>query len=106
MPSEQSNIREHTRYYNDYPKMYNVIMHNDDFTPMEFVVRILRTVFYKNLVEAEQLMLTVHNKGLASVGCYTYDVAYSKSQKAMDKARQEGYPFKLTVEPDEDLLPF
>lgn len=104
MPNEQSNIKERTRYSVRYPDMYNVIMHNDDFTSMEFVVKVLRVVFLKELLTAQQLMLTVHKKGNAIVGTYTLDIATSKSQRAMQMARQENYPFKLTVEPVE--LPF
>lgn len=85
--------------------MYKVVMHNDDFTTMEFVVKVLRTVFHKQEIEAEQLMLTVHRSEKATVGLYTYDIAQSKAQKAMQMARAEGFPFKLTVEVD-DPLPF
>lgn len=84
--------------------MYNVIMHNDDFTTMEFVVKVLKSVFYKDEASATQLMLNVHRKGSAVVGLYTLDIAKSKCQKAMQMAREEGFPFKLTYEPD--LLPF
>lgn len=86
------------------PRSYQVIMHNDDFTPMEFVVQVLKAVFFKKQHDAEVLMLTVHKQGSAIVGTYTLDIATSKAQKAMDMARNEGYPFKLTVEPNE--LPF
>ena len=80
--------------------MYRVIMHNDDFTTMEFVVKVLRLVFFKDQAQAEQLMLTVHRTGQASVGLYTYDIAVSKSQRAISMAREEGFPFKLTIEAD------
>lgn len=87
--------------------MYKVIMHNDDFTTMEFVTKVLRNVFFKDQPTAEQLMLTVHRKGQAAIGVFTLDIAVSKSQKAMAMAREEGYPFKLTVEPDDPYeLPF
>lgn len=80
--------------------MYKVIMHNDDFTTMEFVVEVLKNVFFKQEAEAEQLMLQVHRAGSAVVGLYTYDIAISKVQKAMRMAREKGYPFKLTCEKD------
>lgn len=86
--------------------MYKVIMHNDDFTPMEFVVMLLKTVFLKPGEEATQLMLTVHKRGQAVVGEYTYDMANTKSQKAMRMAREAGFPFKLTIEPIVTDLPF
>ncbi len=104
MGNEQSNIRVRTNRQLREPDMYMVIMHNDDFTTMEFVVRVLRVVFHKNEIEAESLMLTVHKNGIATVGTYTRDLAQSKAQKAMDMARKEGFPFKLTVE--SDALPF
>lgn len=103
MAKEQSDIRERTRLRHDYPRMYNVIMHNDDFTPMDFVVMVLKTVFHKGDGEAERLMLDVHQKGQAIVGHYTLDIAVSKSQKAMRMAREQGFPFKLSWEPAEDL---
>lgn len=103
MPKEQSNIRERTRLSFDTPRMYRVIMHNDDFTTMEFVVMVLKSVFFKPAEIAEQLMMTVHKEGKATIGLYTLDVAVSKSQKAMRLAREQGYPFKLTWEPEENL---
>lgn len=104
MPQEQSNTRQRTRYQLLEPDQYNVIMHNDDFTTMEFVVMVLKTVFGKPLTEAHRLMLTVHKSGQACIGTYTLDMAQTKSQKAMRMAREAGFPFKLTVEPNG--LPF
>ena len=104
MPNEQSNTRQRARHQLKFPSKYSVIMHNDDFTTMEFVVMVLQKVFYKNLVEAQSLMLTIHKQGHVIVGSYSYDMAVSKSQRAMDMAREAGFPFKLTVEPCE--LPF
>lgn len=80
--------------------MFKVIMHNDDFTTMEFVVMVLQRVFFKQEAEAEQLMMQVHRMGSAIVGLYTYDIATSKVQKAMRMAREQGFPFKLTCEKD------
>ena len=104
MAKEQSGTRERLRSRLQEPNMYKVIMHNDDFTTMEFVVMVLKTVFFKEETEATQLMLTVHKCGNATVGLYTLDIAKSKCQKAMLLARQQGFPFKLTYEPD--ILPF
>ena len=83
------------------PKRYNVIMLNDDFTTMEFVVKILTQVFFKSETEAEALMLQVHHSDKAVVGIYSYDVATSKVRKATNMAREEGFPLRLTVEPEE-----
>lgn len=100
MPKEKSNIKERIKLELKEPDMYKVIMHNDDFTTMDFVVMVLKTVFYKDDATAKQLMLTVHKKGKAQIGLYTYDMAVSKCQKAMAMARKEGFPFKVTWEAD------
>ncbi len=106
MAKEQTTIKERTRLSTDIPRMYRVIMHNDDFTTMEFVVDVLKKVFFRSQEEATHLMLTVHKQGKATVGLYTLDVAMSKSQRAMRMARDQGFPFKLTWEPEEPELPF
>ena len=107
MPQQQSNVHERQFISTDTPRMYHVIMHNDDFTTMEFVTMVLRTIFFKPEAEAERLMLTVHKEGQAIVGLYTLDIAVSKSQKAMRMAREQGFPFQLTWEPeDPSELPF
>lgn len=80
------------------PKRYQVIMHNDDYTPMEFVVEILMDIFHKGQEEATVLMMTVHKGGRAAVGCYSYDIALSKLRAATDRAEEEGYPFRMTLE--------
>ncbi|MDE6717288.1 MAG: ATP-dependent Clp protease adaptor ClpS [Muribaculaceae bacterium] len=80
------------------PERYNVFFHNYDFTPMDFVVEILKTVFYKNDFEATSLMLDVHHRGKALVGNYSYDIAASRQKFATDIARRQGYPLKITVE--------
>ena len=80
------------------PKRYQVIMHNDDFTTMEFVVEILIDIFHKDPVSAEALMLDVHKKGRAVVGQYPYDIAVTKVNTAMARAEAEGFPFRLSVE--------
>ena len=82
------------------PKNYKVIMHNDDFTTMEFVVAILNDIFNKNFEEANKIMMDVHKNGKGIAGIYPYDIAISKANKAMGIAKNEGFPFKLTVEED------
>lgn len=103
MPKEQSNIKEKSRFELKEPQMYKVIMHNDDFTTMEFVVKVLKVVFHKDETTANQLMLNVHKVGKATIGLYTLDMASSKCNRAMRMAREEGFPFKVTYEPDETL---
>lgn len=80
------------------PKQYRVIMYNDDFTTMEFVINILIVVFNKKLIEAEKIMLDVHEKGKGIAGLYSYDIAITKVSTAMSMAKENEFPFKLTVE--------
>ena len=89
------------------PKRYNVIMQNDDVTTMDFVVHVLRVVFFKSPEAATQIMLDVHKAGSANVGVYPYDIAVSKVTKAMQLAKDEGFPLRLTIAPFEpEDLPF
>lgn len=96
--SLQGETRENTKIRIREPKHYKVIMHNDDFTTMEFVVEILMDIFHKDEIEAERLMLLVHETGKAIVGSYPYDIAASKVQAAAAKAKTEGFPFRMTIE--------
>jgi ATP-dependent Clp protease adaptor protein ClpS len=80
------------------PKGFKVVMHNDDFTTMEFVVFILISVFNKNTEDANRIMLDVHSMGRGIVGVYPYDIAMTKVSLVMKLAKNEGFPFKVTVE--------
>lgn len=100
MADGQTSVKERQRTGLREPRRYKVIMHNDDFTTMEFVVMVLQTVFFKEEAEAETIMLAVHHSGKAVVGVYSYDIAVSKVRKAMDMARRNGFPFRLTYEPE------
>ncbi len=99
MPKEQTSIRERERTNLKEPRLYKVIFHNDDFTTMEFVVKILMTVFHKEEAEAQELMMQVHTNGRATAGIYTLDMAMTKTNKSMKMARDEGFPLRLTYEP-------
>ncbi len=101
MAKEQSGIRERERIDIDEPRRYAVILHNDDFTTMDFVVMVLSVVFFKPETEAMQLMLMVHQKGAAKVGVYNYDIAVSKTQKAIRMAREAGFPLRITYQPED-----
>ncbi len=98
MSKEQLQIREKLQTNLKEPRRYKVIIYNDDFTTMEFVVMILVQVFMKSQEEAEALMLQVHHSDKAVVGIYSYDIAVSKANKATQMAREQGYPLRLTVE--------
>lgn len=80
------------------PKKYNAIMYNDDFTTMEFVVFVLVDIFKKSELEANKIMLDVHNKGRGVAGTYSYDIAMSKVSLALEIAKREDFPFKMIVE--------
>lgn len=80
------------------PKHYKVVMYNDDYTTMEFVVDVLMNIFNKKIEEANKIMMDVHKKGRGIAGIYPYDIAVTKVSIAMSFAEEEGFPFKLTVE--------
>ena len=101
MAKEQSVTRERRRVDLDEPRRWKVTIYNDDFTTMEFVVKILRVVFFKSEAEAEALMLKLHHSDKAVVGIYSYDIAVSKVDKATNMAQSEGFPLRLTYEPEE-----
>lgn len=96
----QGQTKEKTRINIREPKHFRVIMHNDDFTSMEFVVEILIDIFKKDTLEAERLMLMVHESGRAVVGTYPYDIAATKVNNALARAKAEGFPFRMTLEED------
>lgn len=80
------------------PKLFKVILHNDDFTTMDFVVFVLEYVFSRSEAEAVTVMLSVHNSGKGVAGIYPYEIANMKSQKAMNLAKSREYPLLCTVE--------
>lgn len=102
MEHRQSQVKDRTRHLVEEPRKFRVILHNDDFTTMDFVVKVLMMIFHKNEDEAFQLMLTVHTKGQAVAGTYSKDIAMSKVQKATKMARDAGFPLRITVEPEKN----
>ncbi len=87
-----------SRTRKDHPPMYKVILHNDDYTTMEFVVEILITVFGKSLEKATQIMLNVHNKGKEICGIYPRQIAETKVETVHNLAAGKGFPLKSTME--------
>jgi len=81
------------------PAMYKVLLHNDDYTTMEFVVQILQSVFQRSHAEATAIMLHVHRNGIGVAGVYTYEVAETKVAIVDAMARQHEFPLKCTLEP-------
>ena len=82
------------------PKLYKVLLHNDDYTTMEFVVFVLQGIFHHPEAEAVQIMLHVHNNGVGVAGIYPYDVAEVKVKTVTDLAEQNDFPLLTTLEPE------
>lgn len=80
------------------PSLYKVILMNDDYTPMDFVVYVLEQFFSKSSEEAIQIMLNVHNKGSAVCGVYTYEIAEAKLVTVLECAAEHGHPLECTIE--------
>ena len=92
-------IKERPKQRTERPKLYKVILHNDDFTTMEFVVLILMEIFNKTRTEATQIMLHVHTKGRGVCGAFPRDVAETKVSQVGETAREAGHPLLCTMEP-------
>ncbi len=84
------------------PPLYRVLLHNDDFTPMEFVVSLLETVFQRSESEALAIMLHAHTTGMAVAGVYTFEIAEAKVEKVTALAQESGFPLLCTLEPESD----
>ncbi|WP_457597088.1 ATP-dependent Clp protease adaptor ClpS [Hydrogenimonas sp.] len=80
------------------PEFYNVIMWNDDYTTMDFVVEVLADIFHKSYEEAVEIMLTIHEKGKGVCGTYTYEIAETKVQQTLKRARANEFPLRVTME--------
>lgn len=83
------------------PPLYKVMLHNDDFTPMEFVVMVLMHVFHLDHTSAEAIMLAVHHQGRGVAGIYTRDIAETKARTVVGLAEQNGHPLLATIEEDQ-----
>ncbi len=83
------------------PPLYRVLLHNDDYTTMEFVVEILMKIFHKSRDEAEAIMWDVHEKGKGVCGVYIYEIAQTKVEQVKVLARQNSFPLLATIEVDE-----
>jgi ATP-dependent Clp protease adaptor protein ClpS len=82
------------------PSKYNVFLHNDDYTTMEFVVLVLQKYFHKSLQEAEVIMLKIHHEGKAICGTYGRETAETKVQQVINFAKENGFPLKCTMGPE------
>lgn len=82
------------------PKLYKVLLLNDDYTTMDFVVDVLESIFNKAPAEAYRIMMAVHTQGKGLCGVYPYDIAETKVETVIDRARESGFPLKATMEPE------
>ena len=97
--STQTQILERTQTKK--PKLWRVLLLNDDYTPMDFVVNVLMGHFHKSEAEAHVIMLAVHHKGRGVAGVYTRDIAETKAAQVVDEARAAGFPLQVVAEPEE-----
>lgn len=99
-PDEKTGTGAEVKDRLEKPRMFRVLLHNDDYTTMEFVVQVLMEVFHKTLPEATRVMLAVHRSGRGVAGIYTREVAETKADLAVDRARAAGFPLLATTEPE------
>src|SRR3954463_13589175 len=91
-------VATRTRTRTKTPSPYKVLMLNDDYTPMEFVVEVLQTIFKMNIEDATRVMLHVHQRGVGVCGIFSYEVAETKVAQVIDYARQNQHPLQCTLE--------
>ncbi|MDM5271345.1 ATP-dependent Clp protease adaptor ClpS [Sulfurovum sp. zt1-1] len=82
------------------PRMFKVLLHNDDYTSMDFVVDVLMSIFHKNAIEAEKIMIEIHEKGIGICGVYSFEIAQTKAEQVKQKAKQNEFPLLATIEED------
>ena len=97
-PGDDTSVLTETRPKTKRPPLYKVLLLNDDFTPMEFVVNVLERFFGLSHAQAFDIMLTVHKKGLAVVGVFSHEIAETKVSQVMDMARRNEHPLQCTME--------
>ena len=99
-PEREEGVAVRERPKTRRPPMYRVLLHNDDFTAMEFVIEVLVQHFEKTITEATRIMLQVHHSGIGVAGVYTRDEAETRMTIVIDEARARGYPLVMSMEPD------
>lgn len=93
-------VKERVKHSVKRPRRHKVLLHNDDFTPMEFVVEILEGLFHRSKAEATRIMLRVHTDGTGIAGTYSHEVAESKAMRTIQTAREAGFPLMASTEPE------
>ena len=93
--------QERTRHRVQRPRLYRVLLHNDDYTPMDFVVQLLQTLFHRDETDATRIMLHVHQTGIGVAGVYTREIAETKVLQVHLLARKGGHPLMASAEPEE-----
>ena len=101
MAKTASKTRTKVRLQTERPRLHKVILVNDDFTPREFVVSVLKAEFRMNEDQAHNVMMTAHRRGVCVVAVYARDIAETKATRATDAGRAKGYPLLFTTEPEE-----
>ena len=101
LPKTQEQVVTEERVRTKKPPLYRVLLHNDDYTTMEFVVHIIMKYFHKSETQATEIMLKVHHDGIGIAGVYPYEIAESKVVLVTDEARRNEYPLKTTMEEQE-----
>ena len=95
-------VREREEIKTKRPRKYRVLLHNDDYTPMDFVVRLLETVFHRSESDSTRIMLHVHNTGTGVAGVYTHEVAETKVAQVHLLARKNDHPLMASMEPEDE----
>ena len=93
-------VLERTKHETKRPELFKVLLLNDDYTTMDFVVEVLESIFNKAPAEAYRIMMAVHTQGKGLCGVYPFDIAETKVQTVIDRAREQGFPLKATMEPE------
>jgi len=96
--AEETQVHAGARQGLSEPKLFAVILHNDDITTMDFVVELLVRIFHKTTTEGAEIMMNVHERGKGVAGVYTYDIAVTKKHQADLMSRERNFPLKLTVD--------
>jgi len=99
-PREATLTQERVEHKLERPRLWRVLLHNDDYTTQEFVVWILETIFHKSRAEAFEVMMSVHRSGIGVAGVFTHDVAETKMKTTRELAEQHEFPLLVTMEPE------